>query len=270
MLAAAKDFAPSRAACHNWDRKDPARLSDCIMGEGERPQFDFALWGDSHAAAVAGAVDALGRDIGRKGLQLTSDNCLPLLGTQVFHNGAMTDCEARNEAALGLLRRHRVRRVLLIGAWVQYLGDYDKVLRLSDAPSTPVDDAPALRRALLQTIGRLRAAGIQAVIVGPVPYVGWNVASVLAASQWRGRALPDGPLLAAFMASERKVMPALEQLEADGVAVVYPHQRLCKATCIVHLDGQPLYSDGEHLTGPGADLLRPMFAHHLSRAPTVP
>ena len=269
ILAAAKDFAPSRTACHNWDRKRPQQFADCIMGDLQRPAFDFALWGDSHAGAVAGAVDAVARELGQKGLQLTSDNCLPVLGTEVILNGAVTDCEARNEATFDLLRQHRVRRVILAGAWIQYLGDYDKVLRMGGKAKAAASSEEALRRGLQQTIRRLHAAGIDVVIVGPVPEIGWNVPSVLAAREWRGKAPPDGPRPADFMAHQRRIMSILSELERDGVAVLYPHERLCQSTCVVRLDGQVLYSDREHLTTAGADLLRPMFARHLSRAPAL-
>jgi peptidoglycan/LPS O-acetylase OafA/YrhL len=266
MLAAAKDFSPSRAACHNWNRVGPAQFVECVIGEKGRPKLDFALWGDSHGGAVAAAVDAVGREIAQKGLQLTSDNCVPLLNTQVFHNGAMTDCEARNEAAFALLKQHGIRRVMLIGAWAQYLGDDDKVLRLATEPSTIVNTATGLHRALKKTIERLRAAGIEAVTVGPVPRIMWRVPLALAAYQWRGKALPDGPTLRDFMTKERKVMPALEALQTEGLAVMYPHHRLCRPTCAIHLDGEALYSDSEHLTTLGADLLRPMLAHLLSKS----
>jgi peptidoglycan/LPS O-acetylase OafA/YrhL len=261
---AVADSTPWRASCFNWDRRSSDQLADCVIGDQQRPQFDFALWGDSHAAAVAVGVDAAARGLAQKGLQLTASNCPPLLQAQVVLAGAPTDCAARNEAAFDLLRQHRIRRVLLVGAWVQYLGDDDKVLRLDSAPDMAVNSAAGLHRALQETIDRLQAAGIEVVILGPVPHIGWRVPLVLAAYQWRGKALPDGPTLPEFMAKERKVMPALERLENGGATLVYPHQRLCRPTCIVHLDGEILYSDGEHLTAAGAELLRPMFVQALS------
>jgi hypothetical protein len=187
----------------------------------------------------------------------------------VVLNGAVTDCAARNEATFELLRQRRVRRVILAGAWIQYLGDYDKVLRLGGEATAAANSEQALRRGLKETIRRLQAAGIEVVIVGPVPEIGWHVPTVLAAREWRGRAPPDGPGLADFMAHQRKVLPILAQAEQDGAATIYPHERLCRPTCIVRLDGQVLYSDREHLTTAGADLLRPMLTHHLSGAPAL-
>jgi hypothetical protein len=69
------------------------------------------------------------------------------------------------------------------------------------------------------------------------------------------------------MAHQRKTLPILAELQRSGVAVMYPHERLCRPDCAFRLDGQVLYSDGEHLTSAGAELLRPTFARELSRAP---
>lgn len=265
ILAAAKDFAPSRIACHNWDRKRPEQFAACVMGDREQPGFGFALWGDSHAGALAGTIDAVGRDLLLKGLQLTSDDCLPVLGVDVVLNGAVTDCAARNEAAFILLTQHHVRQAILVGSWFQYLGDYNKVLRPSGGADTSLPSVTVLSRQLHQTIRRLRDAGIDVVIVGPVPYIGWNVPSVLAASASRGTTPPDGPQLSDFMAQQHRVLSILREVEQDGAAVIYPHERLCQSTCVVRFDEQILYSDGEHLTTAGAKLLQPMFVSNLAR-----
>src|SRR5262249_4802023 len=157
-------------------------------------------------------VDAVGRELGQKGLQVTSDNCLPVLGVQVVINGAASDCEARNTATFDLFRRHRIRRVILAAAWVQYLGSHDKVLRLGGDAKAATSSEEALRQGLQQTIRRLQAAGIDVVIVGPVPEIGWNVPFVLAASEWRGKAPPDGPRLADFITHQRRIMSILSEL----------------------------------------------------------
>lgn len=268
ILAAAKDYAPLLGGCHNWDRRNPGQFSNCIIGaEGPR-EINFALWGDSHAGALAIAVDRAARSVSKKGLQLTADDCPPLLRTQVIVGNVASDCEARNDAAFGLLLQHRIRRAILAGAWVQYVeGDY-KELRPNNERNRDGDKVAAFRRAMELTLDRLRTAGIDVVLIGPVPEIGWNVPSVLAAKEWRKQPMPDGPSLTDFMGSQRKIMPILRELEEDdAVHVVYPHEVLCASTCRVQLNGQILYRDNEHLTTQGADLLRPILVQQLSRPP---
>jgi peptidoglycan/LPS O-acetylase OafA/YrhL len=267
ILAAANDYAPSLGPCHNWDRKNPNQLSNCIIGANDRPAIDFALWGDSHAGAIAIAVNAAANSVSKKGLQLTADDCPPLLRTQVIVGNVMSDCEARNEMAFDLLLRHRIRKAILAGAWVQYVeGDY-KALRPNDERKADGDKVAAFRQAIAQTLDRLRTAGIDVVIVGPVPEIGWNVPSVLAAKEWRKQPMPEGPSLADFMSSQGKIMPILRKLEPDAVGIIYPHQVLCRSFCLVQLNGQILYRDNEHLTTQGANLLRPMIVQQLSTLP---
>ena len=180
-------------------------------------------------------------------------------------NGAVTDCTARNEATFVLLTQDHVRLVILAGAWIQYLGDYNKVLRLLGGADASLPSTAVLSRQLNQTIRRLQGAGIEVVIVGPVPYIGWNVPFVLAGSASRGMTLPNGPRYGDFMAHQHRVLAILSDLERDGADVIYPHQRLCQLTCIVRLDGQVLYSDSEHLSTAGAKLLQPMFVRKLDQ-----
>jgi hypothetical protein len=60
-------------------------------------------------------------------------------------------------------------------------------------------------------------------------------------------------------------MTILDKLQRGRAAVVYPHERLCRPTCLVFLDGQVLYADNEHLSTRGAELLRPLLARELAR-----
>jgi len=267
ILAAAKDYAPLLGASHNWDRKSAEQFSNCIIGTKNRLEIDFALWGDSHAGAVAIAVDAAAHSVSKKGLQLTADDCPPLLRTQVIVSNVVTDCEARNEAAFDLLQQHRIRGVILAGAWVQYVGNDYKTLRLNDESDADGEKVAPFQRAMKQTMDRLRTAGIDVVIIGPVPEIGWNVPSVLAAKEWRKQAMPEGPSLADFMSSQHKIIPILRQLEHEAIYVIYPHELLCKSTCLVQRNDQILYRDTEHLTTQGADLLRPILVQQLSRLP---
>jgi hypothetical protein len=262
LLAAAHDTALSRP-CHNWDRKTPDGLANCTLGATDRGRIDFVLLGDSHAGAVATAVDAAAGSVGRKGLQLTSDNCPPLLRTQILVDREMRDCEARNEAALALMQQFHIRRAILVGAWVQYMDGYDKTLRLRDSLEATENDVVKFRRALTDTVDAFRKAGVDLLILGPVPEIAWNVPTMLAAKEWRRQPLPQGPSLDEFLASQRKVMAVLRDLESNGSTVVYPHEQLCASTCLIRMGRDVLYTDSEHLSLSGADLLRPVFARHL-------
>jgi len=263
IMAAARDRAAAIGNCHNWSRAAADPLPDCVIG-AEEASFDFALWGDSQAGALSKAVGDAAKSANRKGVQLSTDNCPPLLHTAVISERRETDCEALNDAALALIRKLGVRRVILVGQWFQYaVGDEsDIALRLHDA--SPDDPAAVFAASVERSVEELRRGGLEVTIVGPVPYIGWPVPSVLAAKTWRHRALPTGPDLTELLESQRGVYDLLARLQTHGASVLYPHERLCRSTCLVALNGDILYSDTEHLTTRGAALLEPMFAKELA------
>jgi peptidoglycan/LPS O-acetylase OafA/YrhL len=265
ILAAAKDYAPLHSACHNWDRRAPELFLNCTIGDKDKESIDFVLWGDSHAGALGMAVDTAAINVSKKGLQLTADNCPPLLRTHVILRNKETDCNARNDIALDLLHQHRIRRVILASAWSQYLGRGDKELKPVREPAAAKDNRAVFRWALEQTISKLRAMHIDVLIVGPVPKIGWDVPSMLAAAEWRKRPSPEGPSFENFLLTERDIISALRELEHSDVHVFYPHELLCNSICRVKQHGEVLYSDTEHLSIKGAELLIPAFVSNLSR-----
>jgi hypothetical protein len=210
------------------------------------------------------AVDAAAISVLKKGLQLTTDNCPPLLHIQVILRNRQTDCQARNDIALNLLDQYRIRRVILAGAWAQYV-DGDKELKPGRQHAAAKDNLAVFQWALQQTISQLRTMHIDALIVGPVPEIGWNVPSVLAAAEWRKKPLPKGPSLNDYLRSQHNIISVLRELEDSDVHVVFPHELLCESSCLVRLNGDVLYSDTEHLSIKGAELLLPTFASKLSK-----
>jgi peptidoglycan/LPS O-acetylase OafA/YrhL len=264
ILEAAEDYAPRSSPCHNWDRVGMDKLSDCTIGAAGRPGFDFVLWGDSHAGAIGAATDTAGHQTEKRGLQLTADSCPPLLGMRIFDQGGETHCEAYNDAALRLVRQLGIRQAILAGAWIQYVAAPGTVIRLRQDPGSASDNLAVLQRSLQQTIERLRAIDTNVLLVGPVPEIGWHVPTALAKMAWHGQPLREGPAFADFLQSEQPILAELKKWERNGVPVVYPHERLCKSTCAVRLGDTILYSDSEHLTKKGAELLLPQLARYLS------
>jgi len=272
ILDAAKDYAPAVSACHNWNRRSQEKLPACTLGDTSRPEFESALWGDSQAGSLAQAVDSVGKSAGIKVLQLTADNCPPLLQTQVISSRELTDCESRNDIALELIDARHISHVLMVGQWFQYTSgdEWDIALRPARAGRAHESAPQVFAEALVETVHRLRDAGIEVTLVGPVPYVGWNVPAVLATRLWRHWPQPTGPTRAEVLNSQRDVFALLSSLEHEGVAVLYPHESLCPSTCMIELNGVVLYSDQEHLTTRGAELLRPALTAAMSNTANTP
>ena len=105
------------------------------------------LWGDSHAARLyVGMQSIFGNDF-QVG-QLTRDACPPLV-----HFG-YDNCQASNDFALSLIKKYHPSMVILFARWAIYLGN----------------DKAQLSASLAETISRLKAASVGAILViGPAP-----------------------------------------------------------------------------------------------------
>lgn len=278
LLAASNDFDSKRYACHNWDRTSSAGFTNCIIGASDRAVFDFAFWGDSIAGSMASVVDSAARSTEKKGLQLTTAACPPLLQTHIVVRHRSTDCYARNEAAFHLLRKYGIRHVIIEGEWEWYADGegigfgttWPIALRLNQFGPRDEKGPSVLRQALELTIERLRTENIDVTVLGPIPIIGWNVPEVLATLEWRRSQLPNGMPINEFMNQQRSVFPIMKALERDGVRVVYPHDYLCDSTCFIRLNDRILYRDGEHLSTQGAALLQPMFMQLFSKLFATP
>ncbi|TXC70915.1 acyltransferase [Sphingomonas ginsenosidivorax] len=276
---------------------DAGRGNPCLAGYGtDRPNLSpacaprgdaplIALLGDSHASALG---DALRERVARHGygvLQMTAASCPPLLGATLRmteHPGASRACAAFNTAAITRAASDpRVKLVVLTAFWqspfstrAQVMGDG---LVDTDPAGRARTNADELRIALTRTLVTLRRAGKSVLVLGDVPWIGFDPAL----HAWSG-------VLPARRAIERRVSPALgsdgtapralvSPLDDDasrivaasatavpGVRHVALRAILCDAQrCRTGDDDMPFYIDTQHLSRAGADFV-------LARIPALP
>ena len=133
-------------------------------------------------------------------------------------------------------------------------------IRLKDDKSAAESDNHAVfARGLARTIAAL--AGKKVIVVASVPEIGWPVPAVLARERLAAKASVSPPSEGTYLARQKFVMATFAWLhEKDGVAIVYPHQILCRSgICAVSLNGIPLYRDEHHLSVFGARQLMPLI-----------
>ena len=182
----------------------------------------------------------------------THSEVLPLLdfpATGVF--SLREKAGAFSDAIVSFARKHRVKRVLLAGAW-------------ADA----MRDAPArLESALVRTVSVLREAGAQVVILKDVPAPHFDVPLALA----QAAAVPGdrvealGMGLAEHRAFNREVDVIFDRLPETAVLVLDPTSGFCDegGLCRVERQGHPLYFDDHHLSTHGAMVVRPLVEQLL-------
>ena len=262
----------------------------CLAGYGtERPNWAppcappgtaplIALLGDSHAAALGEALRTRAARQGYDVLQMTAASCPPLLGATLRmteHPGASQACAAFNAAAIARAADDpRVKTVILTAFWQSPFSDRARTLGdgLIDVDQTqqPRSNADELRIALTRTLQRFRHAGKTVLVLGDVPWIGFDPAL----HAWSG-------FLPARRFVEQRVNPALGADSGDvPVSLVSPladdASRILEATtanvpgarlialrdilcnrhrCRTSQDGVPLYIDPQHLSRAGADFV---------------
>jgi peptidoglycan/LPS O-acetylase OafA/YrhL len=135
-----------------------------------------ALWGDSHAAALA---DALRLQVAKQGYSMeeyAKNSCAPLIGVARYdpvHLSHVQECITYNDAVLRrLVTDPKVRVVVLHASWAAPFNPHEQLVVSGKRPATKSDQkltAEILERSLRSTIKPLRDAGKQVVVFGDVP-----------------------------------------------------------------------------------------------------
>jgi peptidoglycan/LPS O-acetylase OafA/YrhL len=244
----------------------------CTLGNENAADISFAVWGDSHAAAMAPAIDKIAAEYNRKGLFIGQAGCPPLLQYETPHarKTSRDSCLRQNEAAADLLKSKHMSMVFLIARWPrEVLGaQYGNEGPFFD-PAEPykVDDRSAeVAEGLDKTLTLLAQLHIRAILVMDVPEPGYDVPYALARAAKEHRQVDINPPRSVVDQRQRQSMAVLRAASAKyGVELVDPTPSFCSADrCNVAIDGRPLYVDSNHLTKTEAMGLSGLFAHSFN------
>lgn len=239
----------------------------CPIGDPGSSSVSFAVWGDSHAAALAPAVDAAATQSRRSGLFLGRGGCPPLLDYDNTSSHAIRReaCREHNAAAFAAIARRQVPLVFLIARWPrEVLGGengnegpfYDPA-----APAPTADRSAQVGAALDATLTRLTTPGRRVVLVMDVPEPGYDVPLALARAAWQGIEARVNPARRAVEARQRLARQVLLTAAArHGALIIDPLPAFCDdALCHVERRGVSRYVDADHLTRRAARELAPLF-----------
>ncbi|MBL8549148.1 MAG: acyltransferase [Hyphomonadaceae bacterium] len=278
--AAASDFDVARMHC----MVSPDLDHPCVYGA--TGPVRVALWGDSHAASIAPAIETAADKAGERVLAHLKIACAPALGVDPMEPNDRGGCRTHNEAVLQRILADPDIHTVILATHFQsamegplvapgYAHDDVHVPQASGPDGKPLTEAthrPVLMAAFLGTIETLRRAGKRVVLVYPIPESPFNVPTTLA------RIARDGGDPSNFVVPRsiyhdrmRAVTPAFDAV-ADGPDFVRlrPEEYFCAgAGCRVALNGAALYYDDDHLNYAGAALFAPFF-EQVFTAPRLP
>jgi peptidoglycan/LPS O-acetylase OafA/YrhL len=239
----------------------------CPVGNTKAADISFAVWGDSHAAAMAPAIDKVAEKYGRKGLFIGQVGCPPLLQYLTPHARKQTrdGCLQRNDAAAELIKSAHIPLVFLIARWPrEVLGaQYGNEGPFFDpaAPYKTEDRSAEVAEGLDKTLATLAQLHVQAVLVMDVPEPGYDVPYALARAANDHGLLDVNPPRRIVDQRQRQAIGILKAAAAKyGVELVDPTSSFCDADhCTASVDGRPLYADADHLTKTAAVALSVLF-----------
>jgi peptidoglycan/LPS O-acetylase OafA/YrhL len=254
------------------DGQDRRARGECFIGDQAASAPRFALWGDSHAAAISPSIARMASEAGVKGYNVGRGGCPPLFGLEK-ESSVFRRCLVGPREMERILADPNIEEIILVGRWGLYA---EGVASLNEAGTRPRrfverDDAAnraAFARVLTQTVEKIRAAGKRVVIIGPVPEFEINVPAAFIKGAMRGKRDEIVMPRATFDERQRGVLPVLARLaQMDGVRVVYPHAQLCdNAVCRATANGKALYVDDDHLSPSGALVIEQTLRAPFERA----
>ncbi|MFN2329862.1 MAG: acyltransferase family protein [Chromatocurvus sp.] len=248
----------------------------CRLGSAEAP-VSVALWGDSHANALAPALDTALHQLGQGGYLYFGSGCRPLLG--VARPGRSRCPRFNAEVVSAIAADAGLETVYLAGYWrLPLMGQsYDKGnFLVQDELSTersPAENRAVFQRGLERTLAALPMK--QVILVEDIPEVGSqfgkSVGNHFVREQWLTLKRRSDY---SFVARDDDVyadrLDALLATAFPALAVLRLQETLCEdARCPLVQEGKLAYYDGDHLSEAGSLMLAPVFAQDLKRRAAV-
>lgn len=238
----------------------------CDIGSDESPP-QFLLWGDSHARALAPAIDLSATQAGIAGKIIIANRCPPLSG--IDRKGVTSGfCLKKIEGDLQYIKEHpELKTIILASRWaISADGTRYKTEEGADVTLVDLDQHKKGNNAFLfdlglhRTVSKLIEMDRKVVIVNGVPEIGYDVPTSFSIASRTGRDVNQiiAPTFQEYLDRNRFVLDTINALLADGsITNVDPAKALCDENwCYVVVDGTPLYVDDDHLS--------PFGAHYIS------
>ena len=243
-------------------------LADCLRepkpGSVHRPcpigapakdlQYDFVIWGDSHARHFARGFSDQAKARGLAGLVTWEVRCPPVLDGDRDTKHACA--EANRLAWEWIATQTKLKTVFLAATWKHHMPETASEAGKLDA--TAEGNAPSYP-ALDRTISMLLSRGLAVAVVETVPAFPVNVPDCAARARMFGR--PDEQCFSVSRdRMERAAAPATAMLKEVsghfGIPVVETHRAFCDGgACRPEKDGQIFYTDATHLNSAGSRYL---------------
>jgi len=264
-------------------------VQGCAFGSGAKDykQFDVVLVGDSHAVHWIAGLHELFKDRSITAISIFDAGSLPLKNLTNYRNKVANSRASQIAQAIEtFVQSARPSVVILSARWSIYEtatmppGD-NRARRFltygeGDTLLSPEQSSAALRKALFQTAEDYRKEGIHTIVLGQVPFIGFNTLECLTRPKWlsssgfdyrRCNSLANAKALAELGPTDR-ILGDLRDAFPDSVTLYLPSDFVCKKDlgCEFLSARGTLYRDADHLSIDGSIHLA---QRHLTTLPEV-
>lgn len=240
---------------------------DCTLGVSTAAPR-WLLWGDSHALALAPALDATLKKRGEAAVFIAGSACPPLwgVGSRDVRSGDWRCDELGARVDAALRPGGSIDAVILVAIWPDYFSGKD--CRLRDAGGER-GNAEVMAAALPDTLARLNRQGLRTIVVGRVPRHPFVVPYEMARAARAGRPSLPGVTVADERTAQAAFAATLGSLSRRaGFELVDPVAHFCASgACRYSVDGRPLYRDAHHLNLEGATEAMALVEVAMDRIP---
>ncbi len=227
----------------------------CLINRGAPSPYNIALVGNSHAQMYAPAFDEILRARGESGLLIPLNGCLPTVDLNI--SNACLGMASQNLDSY--LNDKNLNTIIFALTW------YTDTLVTAEGVVVEDRDRLLLGKSLLRLLERVRNAGKQAYLVGPVQIPRFDLPSVLSRKvKFYGF---DEVALKKELEVPRKGFDSefasvIALMNAGlGDRFLMPSKLLCdQSNCRLGDEGGVYFADGNHLGKYGLEKIRGLFS----------
>lgn len=265
---------PFMTTClQNFHEKSLDTLKNtCSLG-AKKANYDFILWGDSHAASLAYGINQSAVQRKLSGLQLTVDAC-PLSPelTRIDKPHYIKDCPANAAKALQIIKKIKPDYLFIQSRWALQFektrfdnqqggvehGAPIKIKKINiDATYTDISLAAYYSAYFKKLAQDMADQGTKLIIIGPTPEAGWSVPERMVYSANHKQAIDVTLPRTTIDARHKNVDALFSTLQSlNNFTLINPVDIFCTdETCAYNHEAIPYYRDDDHLSNYGATRL---------------
>ncbi len=243
------------------------------LGVKNKENYDFVLFGDSHAEAISKAFDLFAKKYGLKGKLISLTGNIPFYG--VSRNGRYCYKKEVKDILFDKVFKHKIKNIFLVGRWAIYIKNLyrhepgNRFIVIYDNVSGVLynynyeEQLKVFKRGLKRTLELLKKNGIQRVfILADVPPIGWNVPCSLSTKYLISKYISknhliklESPSLDDYLNREKEVMEIFKSMKNKfNFYLIKTYTIFFKNplhSTILDKEGYPLYFDDDHLSHKG-------------------